>query len=410
MPELDFSEDSQNAKEIEKLREEAAALKRIRESMGSEDFARLVFQKVFTDDIERLRGMEDMWKGRTPPTVLSFDQLKEQAKDLIVDDFEEDDLSVWSVAQNFAMFADSLRRLSERIAALKEKGEKLPILDFDKDDDDTLDFVAASANLRSHIFDIPMQSKFEIKRMAGNIIPAIATTNAIIAGLSVLEAFKILRGKEHYREAVPVYNAIGSTERRLTSEASPRAPNPDCPVCSTAWTQVKVNTERSKLSDLVEKLKDEAGYTDEMTVTLTTGDARIVYEPELDDNLEKSFKELAIGGGSILTVTDERDDESAKVNLQLSVTESTEMEELVVLTEKLEIPIKKTAPKDEEKNGHLPVAASISSKLSTLKRKADDAEMLELEGPQKKGKATANGGDDDLIMLADPTDGAIVID
>lgn len=30
--------------------------------------------------------------------------------------------------------------------------------------------------------------------MAGNIIPAIATTNAVIAGLIVLEALKVLRG------------------------------------------------------------------------------------------------------------------------------------------------------------------------------------------------------------------------
>jgi ubiquitin-like 1-activating enzyme E1 B len=70
-----------------------------------------------------------------------------------------------------------------------------PIITFDKDDDDTLDFVAASANLRSIVFSIETKSKFDIKQMAGNIIPAIATTNAIVAGLCVLQSFKVLRGE-----------------------------------------------------------------------------------------------------------------------------------------------------------------------------------------------------------------------
>ena len=69
-----------------------------------------------------------------------------------------------------------------------------PVITFDKDDDDTLDFVAASANLRSIVFGIETKSKFDIKQMAGNIIPAIATTNAIVAGLCVLQSFKVLRG------------------------------------------------------------------------------------------------------------------------------------------------------------------------------------------------------------------------
>ena len=68
------------------------------------------------------------------------------------------------------------------------------IITFDKDDEDTLDFVAASANLRSIIFGIETKSRFDIKQMAGNIIPAIATTNAIVAGLCVLQSFKVLRG------------------------------------------------------------------------------------------------------------------------------------------------------------------------------------------------------------------------
>lgn len=400
VPELDFSEDSENAKEIEKLREEAAALKKIRESMGSDNFARLIFQKVFTDDIERLRSMDDMWKSRSPPTPLSFDELSQEAKEMNAAEIVENDQTAWSLAQNFAVFVDSLQRLSKRMEDLKAAGDAQPILSFDKDDDDALDFVAATANLRSHIFGIDVQSEFEIKRMAGNIIPAIATTNAIIAGLSVLQSFKVLRGPEHYREAVPVFNAVGSTERRLSSDAKPPAPNPNCPVCSTAWTQVKVNPERSKLGDLVDKLKDEAGYTDEMTVM--TGDARIVYEPDLDDNLSKSFKELAIAGGSILTVTDEREEDGAKVNLMLSIKESPEMEELVQLTEELKIPVKQPPPKEQS------VLNAVASPLKKMKRKADDAE-LENENPKKKGKAI-DTDDDDLVMLADPPDGTIVID
>lgn len=39
------------------------------------------------------------------------------------------------------------------------------MLAFDKDDEDTLDFVAATANLRSFIFGIETKSKFDIKRM-----------------------------------------------------------------------------------------------------------------------------------------------------------------------------------------------------------------------------------------------------
>jgi ubiquitin-like 1-activating enzyme E1 B len=70
-----------------------------------------------------------------------------------------------------------------------------PVIAFDKDDEDTLDFVTASANIRSIIFGIDTRSRFDIKQMAGNIIPAIATTNAIVAGLCVLQAFKVLRNE-----------------------------------------------------------------------------------------------------------------------------------------------------------------------------------------------------------------------
>ncbi|KAL9053771.1 MAG: hypothetical protein Q9162_004569 [Coniocarpon cinnabarinum] len=165
-PELDTTEDSENAKEIEKLREEAHALKRIRESMGTEDFPLQVFQKVFVDDIERLRSMEDMWKHRQKPALLNFDELKQQALG-VGEAIADKDQVIWTVAENFAVFCTSLKTLSDRLDELRANnslGNAAPVLSFDKDDKDTLDFVASAANLRSMIFGIDPKCEFEIKR------------------------------------------------------------------------------------------------------------------------------------------------------------------------------------------------------------------------------------------------------
>ena len=67
---------------------------------------------------------------------------------------------------------------------------------WDKDDESAMDFVASCANIRAHIFGIAQKSRFDIKSMAGNIIPAIATTNAVIAGCIVMEGLKILQGRK----------------------------------------------------------------------------------------------------------------------------------------------------------------------------------------------------------------------
>lgn len=175
----------------------------IRASVGSEEFPQLLFDKVFKADIERLRSMEDMWKTRQPPQPLDYKTVLGQATEAIAskDAILQDGQKVWSLEESLAVFNDSLGRLSKRMLELKKAADSTnpsnapPVIEFDKDDDDTLDFVAASANIRSTIFGIERKSRFDIKQMAGNIIPAIATTNAIVAGLCVLQAFKILKGE-----------------------------------------------------------------------------------------------------------------------------------------------------------------------------------------------------------------------
>ena len=120
-PELDHSEDSDNgrrshrisqaysdsaiAKEIATLRQESQALKQIRQSMGSDDFPRKVFDKVFKDDIDRLRSMEEMWKTRRPPEALDYDAIKKDASDMSPN-IAQQDQQTWTLADNFVVFSD----------------------------------------------------------------------------------------------------------------------------------------------------------------------------------------------------------------------------------------------------------------------------------------------------------------
>lgn len=73
--------------------------------MGSDGFPRKVFEKVFTDDITRLRGMEDMWKTRKPPQALNYDEVANGAALVAVSVAELDQIT-WTLYENFAVFRD----------------------------------------------------------------------------------------------------------------------------------------------------------------------------------------------------------------------------------------------------------------------------------------------------------------
>jgi ubiquitin-like 1-activating enzyme E1 B len=385
--------------------------------MGKSEFAQEVFNKVFHDDIQRLRSMSEMWQSRKPPEALRFESIMID-KDPVAqgEALSSQDQNVWSLQDNLKVFCYSVEVLSKR---LQSGGETT--IEFDKDDKDTLDFVTSAANLRSQVFGIPTQTEWDIKQMAGNIIPAIATSNALTASLCVLQAFKILRLQvprpahsqststtaEHLLGGTKmIFLTSKSTERMITSQ-NLVSPRPDCPVCSPFYAKVQVSDPASvTLQNLVDLLKSSLKY-DEFSITADVG---MIYDPDLEDNLAKPLAELGITGegAGFVTITDDADE--PKVDLMLSVTKMREADgetKIKLFPESITLPSKpkKAEPVKEDENDGDDVLQVVGEQVADSvggkrKRGAEEDEVKEDSGKKKvKAEKPLVVEDDGAILL-----------
>ncbi|KAF7727004.1 E1 ubiquitin-activating protein uba2 [Apophysomyces ossiformis] len=391
----------ENAKELEALARETEELKKIKAAAGTDEYARMVFEKVFVSDINRLLEMKDMWKNRSPPTPLDYDSIEIEAE-IELSNREEvgvssssglTDQNVWPLWQSFDVFRDSLSRLSARLIELQQV-DRDASLSFDKDDEDAMDFVTATSNMRAHIFGIDQKSRFDVKSMAGNIIPAIATTNAIIAGVAVMKSFAVLNGEASTVKRTYL-TTISPLRPQLLMNETPSTPNPECAVCCATSTTLKVDLEHAKLSDLMDKVIkksfEEGGAGMSEDVAIMEGN-RMIYDIDLDENLELLLKDLGVRDGTILRVAP---DEGGEIDFIIqSISVDPLKEDLIQLSS----PIAKPKPKKE-------------NVLTGLKRDRENKE----ESPSKKAKldevvADGTKQNDAIEVKEDENDGTILID
>lgn len=255
-----------------------------------EEYAKRLFSQYFYAKVMKALEVKERWKKKKAPIPLELDKLQKEISE--TDESESLDLQrVPTIAESTQKFIDTIIKILED----KRVGELI----FDKDDDLAMDFVACASNLRMAVFSISMQSQFEIKGIAGNIVHAIATTNAIAAGLVVIEALKVLDDRS--KDCKTTW--ITQNPRNLLQPQTLEPPNKKCYVCGTASIAVTLNVDTFTIGDLVKFSNTELG-TNAPSFNWSTGSVDDEDYKENESLLTKNLQEFKINNGCLVEVGD----------------------------------------------------------------------------------------------------------
>lgn len=147
--------------------------------------------------------------------------------------------------------------------------------------------------------------QFRRLEIAGNIIPAIATTNAIVAGIIVLQALQLLR-----KNYIGMRNVHLQRKPEVPLNACTAGqPSRECGVCRDTYVEVLCDPERVTLSEVVNGLLGDGhgNGTGPRDVSVYE-DKRLLSDPDFDDNLDRTLSSLGVTRGKFLTIVDENEE------------------------------------------------------------------------------------------------------
>lgn len=226
--------------DLDKARENSA------KSGNHQEFAQILIDKVFGDEPENLRktlaervkmpdcDKEEKASSEAFISLIKPHYFKDLSQGMEVDSSKDQqaEASNQETQTKVHDLNQQVRNFIQSISVLHStRKDEIGSLMFNKDDHLLVEFITAATNIRANNFSIPMESLFKIKEMAGKIVPAISSSNALGASLQVLECIKLLQGKYDTLKGI-VYKRTDDKLRLNSFARTTDMPNPDCQVCA----------------------------------------------------------------------------------------------------------------------------------------------------------------------------------
>ncbi|KAG8460806.1 hypothetical protein KFE25_010861 [Diacronema lutheri] len=176
-------------------------------------------------------------------------------------------------------------------------GFRLTPIEFEKDDDSNFHvaFVAATSNLRARNYKIAEADALRTKQIAGKIIPAIATTTALVTGLVCVELMKLVVGGKKIDD---FKNGFANLALPFFAFSEPM-PAPKVKMGGsggewTLWDRFEVNERRDlSLREFIDHFKDKH----KLEVTMISSGVSIIYsfftaKAKLEERMPMPMSEL----------------------------------------------------------------------------------------------------------------------
>ncbi|EEP76985.1 hypothetical protein UREG_01834 [Uncinocarpus reesii 1704] len=178
-------------------------------------------------------------------------------------------------------------------------GEKRKGEEFDGDDLEHVTWIYQTALERAEQFSILGVTFSMTQGVVKNIIPAIASTNAVIAAACTSEALKIATSCNPFLDNYMMY----AGEEGVYTYTFASEQKPDCPVCGNLAKKVDVSPEAT-LQEFVDSLGERA-EAQLKTPSLRTEEKTLYqrFPPQLEEqtrpNLKRKLKELVVDGEEV---------------------------------------------------------------------------------------------------------------